>query len=79
MSDGMWNKLLPRNEHTIERVIRVVVGLGLLALVFVGPQTYWGLAGLIFLVTGLMGSCPIYSLFGVSTCDLKNPPKPRTT
>lgn len=67
----MLNRLLPRNEHVVERVIRVVLGIGLLSLVFVGPQTPWGYVGLLPLVTGLLGSCPLYTLLGVSTCGLK--------
>lgn len=67
----MLEKVLPQNEHTIERVLRVLVGVGGLSLVFVGPKTLWGLFGLIPLVTGLIGSCPLYTLFGISTCPLK--------
>ncbi len=67
----MLAKIFPHNENTIERVIRVVVGLALLALVFVGPQSLWGLVGLVPLVTGLVGSCPVYTIFGVSTCRVK--------
>lgn len=63
-------KLIPTNEHPIERGLRVVIGLVLLALVFVGPQTYWGLLGLVPLATGLLGSCPLYTLFGLSTCPM---------
>ena len=66
------DKLLPKNEHTLERAFRVVLGLGLLALVFVGPQTYWGLIGIVPLATGLIGSCPLYTLFGISTCRVKS-------
>lgn len=65
------SKLLPINEHPIERALRIVVGLVLLALVFVGPQTYWGLIGLVPLATGLLGSCPLYTVLGVSTCPMK--------
>jgi hypothetical protein len=64
----MLDKLLVRNVHPIERAVRVVLGIGLLSLVVVGPQTLWGLVGLIPLATGLVGSCPVYSLFGFSTC-----------
>ena len=64
-------KLFPKNEHKIERAIRIVVGLVVLALVFVGPKTMWGLLGLVPLATGLLGSCPAYTLFGVSTCPLQ--------
>ncbi len=67
-------KLLPRNEHTVERALRVVIGLVLLSLVVVGPKTYWGLIGLVPLATGLLGSCPLYTVFGLSTCSMKSGP-----
>jgi hypothetical protein len=67
----MASRVFPRNENTVERVVRVVVGLGLLSLVFIGPQTYWGLVGILPLLTGLIGSCPAYTLFGISTCSTK--------
>jgi len=59
------------NEGSIDRVVRVVVGLGLLSLVFVGPQTPWGWIGLLPLVMGLVGFCPAYTLFGMNTCKTK--------
>jgi hypothetical protein len=62
---------LKRNEGTLDRGIRVVLGLVLLSLIFVGPQTLWGLLGLVPLLTGLVGSCPLYTLFGISTCPIK--------
>lgn len=65
------NKLFVTNEHPIDRVFRVALGLVLLSFVFVGPQTLWGLVGLIPLATGLLGSCPLYTLFGISTCRMK--------
>lgn len=65
-------KLLPHNEHNIERIARVALGLGLLLMVFFGPKTAWGWLGLIPLVTGAIGSCPIYTLFGVSTCPRRD-------
>ena len=66
----MLSRFLAVNEHPLERVLRVVLGLGLLALVFVGPKTPWGWIGLVPLATGLIGSCPLYSLFGLSTCPI---------
>jgi hypothetical protein len=60
--------LLPQNVHAIERVARVALGVGLLAIAFVGPQTPWGYLGIVPLATGLLGSCPLYTLFGISTC-----------
>lgn len=61
------DKLFANNEHAIDRVIRVVAGLGLLSLTVVGPHTLWGLVGLVPLATGIIGSCPAYSLIGMST------------
>lgn len=65
------SSLLVRNEGSIDRALRVIVGLAALSLVFVGPKTLWGLLGLIPLFTGLAGSCPLYTLFGLSTCPAK--------
>lgn len=65
------SKLLSQNEHALDRALRVVIGLVLLALVFVGPKTLWGLVGLVPLLTGLAGICPLYSLLGLSTRSLK--------
>ncbi len=64
----MLEKLFPRNEHKVERVLRVIVGIGLLSLAFTGPKTPWGYLGIIPLVTGLVGSCPLYTLLGIGTC-----------
>ena len=62
------SRLLAKNEHSVERGMRVVLGLGLLTLTFMGPHTALGYVGLIPLATGLLGSCPLYSLLGYSTC-----------
>ena len=63
--------LLPKNEATIDRVIRVVLGVVLLSLTVIGPHTMWGLLGLVPLFTGLVGSCPLYTVFGFSTKPAK--------
>ena len=57
------------NVGTVDRVLRIIVGIVLIALVFVGPQTAWGWLGLIPLITGLARTCPAYSLIGVNTCS----------
>jgi hypothetical protein len=62
---------LLHNERAADRAIRIVIGAGLLALAFVGPQTPWGYLGLIPLLTGIAGTCPVYALFGISTCPLQ--------
>jgi hypothetical protein len=56
------------NVGGIDRILRVVVGLVLIALVFVGPKTPWGWVGLVPLATGLFRMCPLYALFGIDTC-----------
>lgn len=58
------------NEGKTDRILRVVVGLGLLSLVFIGPQTMWGLVGLVPLFTGAFGFCPLYKVFGLNTCPI---------
>jgi len=63
---------MTRNEGKTDRVLRVVVGVVLISLVFVGPQTPWGWIGLVPLVTGLVGNCPVYSLLGINTCGLRH-------
>ncbi len=62
--------LFQQNEHKIDRILRVTVGIAALSLVFVGPKTLWGLVGLVPLVTGAVGTCPIYSLLGISSCPI---------
>jgi hypothetical protein len=57
-----------RNIGGIDRMIRIIVGLAILSLVFVGPQTPWGLLGLVPLLTALVGWCPPYALLGINTC-----------
>lgn len=63
---------MPRNEGSLDRVIRVVAGLAILSLAFVGPQTPWAYLGLVPLLTGVVGFCPAYALFGIRTCKLPN-------
>ena len=59
------------NEGTVDRALRITVGLGLLAIAFVGPKTPWGYIGIVPLATGLLGNCPVYSILGINTCGLK--------
>lgn len=59
-----------QNVGTIDRIVRIVLGVVLVALVFVGPQTPWGWVGVIPLATALIGFCPAYKLLGLSTCPL---------
>lgn len=61
-----------KNEGKVDRIVRVVLGLGLLSLIFVGPQTAWGWVGVVPLVTGLVGNCPLYSILGINSCGIKS-------
>lgn len=63
--------MLRKNVGNTDRAFRVVLGIGLIALVFVGPQTVWGWVGVIPLLTAFVGSCPLYALLGVNTCPTK--------
>ena len=61
---------MEKNVGNLDRSIRIVVGVGLLSLVFVGPQTPFGWVGLILVLTGLAYRCPLYSLLGIKTCPV---------
>ena len=52
-------------------VVAAVAGLALISLVFVGPQTPFGWIGVVPLLTGLVGWCPVYTLLGLNTCPMK--------
>jgi hypothetical protein len=57
-----------KNVGSVDRTVRIVVGLLLISLVFVGPATPWGWIGLIPLATALLGWCPLYTVLGIQTC-----------
>jgi hypothetical protein len=56
------------NVGSADRLLRIALGLVLIALVFVGPKSAWGWIGIIPLATGLLRTCPAYSILGVNTC-----------
>jgi hypothetical protein len=60
---------LTRNAGSLDRAIRILLGVGLLAIVFVGPRSWIGLIGLVPLLTGVFGFCPLYRIVGVQTCS----------
>jgi DUF2892 family protein len=65
----MLAKLFPTNLSATDRVLRIGLGVALLVLAFFGPKTAWGYLGLVPLITAFAGSCPLYSVFGISSCD----------
>jgi hypothetical protein len=62
---------MTKNVGQTERTVRIIVGLLLISLAFVGPQNKWFLLGIIPVLTGLIGWCPPYSLLGINTCAKK--------
>jgi hypothetical protein len=66
--------MLKKNVGNIDRIARIVVGLALLAGFFLNadaPMRWLYLIGVVPLATGLLSSCPLYSVFGLSTCPIK--------
>jgi Protein of unknown function (DUF2892) len=63
--------LLSKNIGPIDRALRFALGVGLLSIAFTGPQTAWGYLGFIPLLTATLGSCPLYSVFGWTTCPVR--------
>jgi hypothetical protein len=59
------------NEGAIDRVLRVIVGAGIVSLAYIGPQTPWAYLGLVPLLTGLVGFCPLYAVLGINTCGVR--------
>lgn len=59
------------NVGAIDRIARVLIGLVLLGLAVTGSIGLWGYIGLVPLATGLLGTCPLYSVLGFSTCPMK--------
>ena len=69
------------NIGRVERIVRIVVGIGVLSLAFVGPKAPWAYLGIMPLLTGLLGWCPPYALLGISTVrasslERASPPSP---
>lgn len=56
-----------KNVNTVDQVVRIVAGLALISLVFIGPKTPWGWVGLILVATGFISFCPIYRMLGISS------------
>lgn len=55
------------NINSIDRILRLVIGIAVLSLAFIGPQTPWAYAGIILIVTAFINFCPIYGIFSFST------------
>mgnify|MGYP001094479212 CR=1 FL=1 len=60
---------LSNNVGILDRALRIGAGLLLIALAARGTIGYWGYIGVVPLLTGVVGNCPAYSLFGLNTCS----------
>lgn len=67
------------NEGSLDRTIRILVGIALLSLTLVGPRTMLGLVGIVPLLTGIVGFCPAYRVLGISTCPVPRRPVGKLT
>ena len=63
---------MKKNIGSIERIIRIVAGLGIMSLAFIGPKTPWAYLGIVPVLTGVLGWCPPYAILGISTCKKCN-------
>ena len=63
---------MTKNVGGIDRILRIVVGVALVALAATGTVGAWGYLGVVPLLTGLVGWCPPYALFGWNTCSTKH-------
>ncbi len=63
------------NTGTVDRAIRVIAGLALIALAATGTIGVWGYIGVVVLLTGVVGFCPGYALIGCNTCETKEESK----
>lgn len=66
-TDQQLSSALEPNESPLDRALRSSIGIVLMALAFTGEIGAWGYLGLIPLLTGVVGICPLYGLLGVST------------
>jgi hypothetical protein len=59
------------NVGSVDRILRIVVGLALVALAATGQIGLWGYIGIVPILTGTFRVCPAYSIFGINTCGMK--------
>lgn len=64
-------RFLAVNQHPIERVVRLALGGILVGAAATGAIGAWGYTGIVPILTGLLGRCPLYSVFGISTCPTR--------
>jgi hypothetical protein len=73
--EGTMGGTQGRNVGALDQTIRLFLGTALVMMWIFGPLGWWGILGFLPLVTGLTRVCPIYPLFGISTCPAPPPPE----
>lgn len=63
---------MKKNEGNLDRTLRIILGIGVLSMAFVGPKSPWAYIGVVPLLTGALGWCPIYTILGFKTCKVQN-------
>ena len=66
---------MEKNVGGLDKLVRVIVGIALIAMVFVGPKTAWGWIGVVPLATAALSWCPLYTVIGLKTCAVNPRPK----
>lgn len=64
----LLESIMKKNIGTLDATIRIILGIIILSLIFVGPKSLWGLIGLVPLLTGIFRYCPLYPIVGINTC-----------
>lgn len=59
------------NVGNIDRILRVVLGIALIAMTLTGTIGVWGWIGVVPLLTAALGSCPVYTMLGLNTCPMQ--------
>ncbi len=60
------------NEGTLDRTLRVVAGLALIGMAATGVIGLWGYIGVVPVLTGALGFCPVYTVLGINTCGTRH-------
>jgi hypothetical protein len=72
----MGGSMAGRNVGGLDQTVRLAVGTALVMMWIFGPLGWWGVLGFLPLITGLTRVCPVYPLFGISTCPAPPTPEP---
>jgi hypothetical protein len=70
-AENHWRQTMKTNEGNLDRVLRVVAGLMLIGLAATGKVGLWGYIGVVPLLTGAVGFCPLYTMLGLNTCPVR--------